>query len=246
MASISETGHARNVANLENLISFCKGYGESYNPSKDSIKINALNVLLENSRTALGNVTEKLTIYNSAINNRFTVFKNLKPLCTKLISALMATNASPKTIEDAKGINRKIQGTRANKKNSTEVKTENTAPSEEKTVSTSQQSYDQLAEHFAKLIALLQNEPNYTPNETDLKITTLNNLLSDIKNANSAVTKAMTDLSNSRIIRNEIFYKEDTGICSVAQDVKNYIKSIYGATSPQYKQVSKIKFSKPR
>jgi len=37
MASTSETGHAKNVANFEDLISFCTGYGTAYNPSKAAI-----------------------------------------------------------------------------------------------------------------------------------------------------------------------------------------------------------------
>ncbi|MBI4929199.1 MAG: hypothetical protein HY841_00430, partial [Bacteroidetes bacterium] len=43
MASTTETGHAKNVANFEDLISFCTGYGTSYNPSKAGIKLPALN-----------------------------------------------------------------------------------------------------------------------------------------------------------------------------------------------------------
>jgi len=43
MASTPETGHAKNVSKLESLISFVKGYGATYNPSKDSIKLVALN-----------------------------------------------------------------------------------------------------------------------------------------------------------------------------------------------------------
>ncbi|MBK7148718.1 MAG: hypothetical protein IPH78_07800 [Bacteroidetes bacterium] len=39
MASTTETGHAKNVANFEDLISFCTGYGASYNPSKAAIAI---------------------------------------------------------------------------------------------------------------------------------------------------------------------------------------------------------------
>ena len=49
MASISETGHANNVANLESLIISATAFGTSYNPSKDSIKLPALQILLTNS-----------------------------------------------------------------------------------------------------------------------------------------------------------------------------------------------------
>lgn len=39
MTPIYETGHAKNVANFQDLISFCEGYGATYNPSKEALKI---------------------------------------------------------------------------------------------------------------------------------------------------------------------------------------------------------------
>jgi hypothetical protein len=39
MASTSETGHAKNVANLQDLISFVIGYGATYNPTKNTLKL---------------------------------------------------------------------------------------------------------------------------------------------------------------------------------------------------------------
>jgi hypothetical protein len=41
-SSVSETGHAKNIANLQDVISFCKGYGEKYNPVKEELKITSL------------------------------------------------------------------------------------------------------------------------------------------------------------------------------------------------------------
>ncbi len=53
MASTSETGHDKNVANLEDLISRCTGYGTAFNPSKLSLKIPALQTLHTNGKNAL-------------------------------------------------------------------------------------------------------------------------------------------------------------------------------------------------
>jgi len=52
MTSKSETGHDINVANLEDLISCCTGYGAAYNPSKAGLKITALQTLQTNARNA--------------------------------------------------------------------------------------------------------------------------------------------------------------------------------------------------
>ena len=42
MASTSETGHAKNVANVQDLISFLTGFAATYNPSKNALSINSL------------------------------------------------------------------------------------------------------------------------------------------------------------------------------------------------------------
>jgi hypothetical protein len=42
MASTTETGHAKNVATFEDLMSFCTVYGATYNPSKAALKLPAL------------------------------------------------------------------------------------------------------------------------------------------------------------------------------------------------------------
>ena len=77
---------------------------------------------------------------------------------------------------------------------------------------------------------------------TLLKISTLSALYNDLTAKNAAVLAATVPLSNARISRNEILYKEKTGLVDTAFDVKVYIKSLFGATSSQYKQISKLKF----
>ena len=246
MSSTQETGHAKNVANFEDLISFCTGYGATYQPNKASIKLAALITLFTQSQAVIADVTAKLIIFHTATNTRQDTFASLKALSTKLINALQTTDATDKTIEDAKSINRKIQGTRASKVPSTTTDPNNPITITAKTVSASQQSYDQQIEHFSKLIELLKNEPSYAPNETELQITTLVALHTTMKAANTTVTNTYTDISNSRITRNDTLYKKDAGLHDIAQEVKKYIKSVFGATSPQYKQVSTIKFTSPR
>lgn len=243
MASTSETGHAKNAANFEDLILFCTGYGATYNPSKGSIKLAALNIMLADARAVINDVTQKVTTFNIATNNRQDLFKNLKPLSTRIINALAATDASDKTIADAKSFNKKIQGSKAKKKISEAPDPNNPTIPDQKTISTSQQSYDQLKEHFSKLISLLTSEPNYIPNEIDLQMTTLNTLLSDMQTANTNVSNSYVEISNSRILRNKTLYAENTGLYDTAMEVKKYVKSIFGATSPQYKQISSIKFT---
>ena len=108
MASTSETGHAKNVANFQDLIAFVTGYGATYNPSKNSLKLPQLTALQTTSQTRLSDVIGKNTSYNNAVNDRLTAFSTLKALSTRLVNALETTDASPEKIKDAKGFNRKM------------------------------------------------------------------------------------------------------------------------------------------
>lgn len=242
MPSTSETGHAKNVANFQDLISFCKGYGATYNPSKAALTIANLETQFATAQTILNSVKTTQTAFNNATNKRMEAFKPLKSHSTKIINALDATDATAETVKDARTINRKLQGQKANGTKAAAPLSEGATPPADKTISTSQQSYDQQMEHFSKLIELLASDSNYTPNEADLTVAANQTKLTELKNTNTAVVDTYTNWSNSRIGRNNSLYNPLTGLVNTALDVKKYVKSIFGASSPQYKQVSKLEF----
>ncbi|MEK9158317.1 MAG: hypothetical protein AAB638_04030, partial [Patescibacteria group bacterium] len=110
MASTTETGHAKNVATFEDLISFCTGYGAAYNPSKVALKLPGLATQLTAATAVLQAVKVAKTTYDNATNARELAFKPLKSFATKIVSALAATEAAKQTVDDAKSTNLKIQG----------------------------------------------------------------------------------------------------------------------------------------
>lgn len=57
----------------------------------------------------------------------------------------------------------------------------------------------------------------------------------EFERANSQLISAITLPNNSPIVRNGIWYKADIGYRGTALTVKNYIKSVFGANSLQYK-----------
>lgn len=240
--SVSETGHAKNVANFQTLISFVTGYGATYNPSKNALKLPQLTALATASQASLADVVTKNTTYNNNVNERVNSFENLKPLATRLVNALQITDATAEKVGNAKSLNKKMQGSRAK---SVAKTSDPTAPAPT-TISTSQQSYDQQIQHLAGIIAVLQSEPSYAPNETELKIATLTAKQADLTAKNSAVATAYASISNSRIARDTTIYAPETGLCDTAAEVKKYIKSVFGATSPQFDQVKGIEFTKQK
>lgn len=238
MPSTSEVGHAKNVANFQDLIEFVTAYGTTYNPSKNALKLPQLIALKASADATLADVITKNTNYNSKVNERITAFSGLKSLSTRLVNALQTTDATTETIGNAKTFNRKMQGKKAS---SSQTPTDPNTPAPT-TISTSQQSYDQLIQHLAGLTSVLEAETSYTPNETDLQVATLQTKIADLTAKNTAVATAYASISNSRIARNETLYSSSTGLVETANEVKKYIKSVFGASSPQFAQVKGIQF----
>lgn len=242
MASQSETGHAKNIASFEILITYCKGYGSNYNPANTTLSVDQLTSLNGSTATALSVCAKKLTLFNYATDERMKAFSNLKPLATQIINALMASGVGSVTIDTAKTINRKLQGQRAGKAK-LPVDANGTPGG---SVSASQLSYDNQIAHFNELIELLDSITDYQPNESALQVANLQVHLATLKGVNSAVIQSQTDWSNSRVVRDHLMYDVNTGMVDIALQVKAYVKSIYGASSKEFKQVSGVKFTRPR
>lgn len=243
MASNSETGHAKNVTNLESLITSATALGTSYNPSKDSIKISALQTLLSTSKEALSTVNTAESAYSNAVDARELEFEPMGKLITRVNNALKASDSTTQTDESAKTIIRKLQGKRASAKlTDEEIKALQAEGKEVTQISVSQMGYDSRLENFDKLISLLSTVPQYNPNEEELKIDSLKALHTKLKTKNTDVVTAYIQLDNARNNRNEVLYKPLTGLVDLASDSKMYIKSVFGASSPQFKQVSKLTF----
>jgi len=238
MASTSETGHAKNVANFQDLITLVTAFGTAYNPAKAALKIPQLQALAMASNAKIADVVAKKTLYNNTVNDRMALFATLQPLSTRLINALKVTDATAAKIDDAKAFNRKIQGKRA----SAIATSADPASPPPSAISVSQLSYDQLIQHFAGFLSLLQSEPTYAPNETDLKTATLVAKQADMVLKNNTVTIAYAQVSTSRIQRNKTLYDPNTGLVATAAEVKNYVKSLFGPHSPEYAQISGIFF----
>lgn len=245
MINNSESGHAVNVANFNALTTFVTGYGETYNPSNNLIKLPALQEMSAVGAEILGGVNAAISAYNAAVAARELLFEPLSKLVTRVMSFLKASGVPAQVYDQVNAVARKVKGTRASAIIKPEPPVEGAEPvPEPKQVSASQMSYDSRAENFGKLVQLLSAIEEYNPNENDLKIEALGAHFENMKAKNNAVIAAEVPLSNVRIVRNNFLYAETTGLVDVALTVKNYVKAVFGATSPQYKQVGNIKFTK--
>ena len=167
MPSTSEVGHAKNVANLQKLIEQVTVY-TLYNPPVESLMVPNLTALYSTASTVLREVEEKRNANKNAIALRQDSFADLKSKSTRIINQLDILGLSQGILDQAKSLNRLIQGN--TKKATTTPEEGGETP---RTVSTSRQSYTQIAENFGILLQLLATIPNYNPNEEDLKLTNL-------------------------------------------------------------------------
>lgn len=266
MSKAFETGHVKNVTNLQTMISYSRRIGTEYNPSDSAIELIALDLLHVNSSAAIQSVVDHVAAFNTAVNNRRDAYKGIRKLFTRLLSTLHIAKASALTIDDFKSANNKMQGVRVGKtptiketglpsdatppapaldENGDPIVVESVQEAESKTISASQQSYDQLAEHFAKGLAVIKTVPTYNPNEPELQIPALDLVLQQLRVANSKVIDAYNDVNISRMKRNDILYKEGTGVHYIAQEIKHYYKSAFGTDDAKFKRINSIKLRMP-
>ena len=238
MASTSETGHAKNVDNLGLLIANIASYGDRYKPTKPSILLEALKKMEADGRAAVLAVNDAMPIYSRATIERDNAFDPLGQLVTRSLNSLRASSSSEETDEAASAIVRKIRGNR------TTAKAAATTDVKVATVSTSQQSYDSVLDNYERYVQYLAATPEYAPNEEDIKLPVLQALAVELRAKNTACNNAKVAIDNARMARNRALYTPLTGLVDVALDAKTYIKSLFGATSPEYKQVAKIDFTK--
>jgi len=244
MASNSETGHAKNMANFAQLLIKCSSYDGSFNPSNPAIQLPALQNTLSLGKDSIASVNGAEGVLSNAIAGRGLAFNPFSKLITRVGNAAKASGAPQLTVDQVMALIRKLQGRRATpKKTDAEKQAAAEAGKEIVEVSSSQTSFDSLLNNFDKLIKLLVTIPEYAPNESELTIAALTAYCEELKAKNLAVANFETALTRLRIDRNTLLYTEVTGITDVANAVKLYIKSVFGATSPQYKQVSSLKFT---
>lgn len=245
MTKTNESGHAKIVANIDRLIASVIKMGKDYAPSNPSILIDALTQGCSGCKKALEDVGTATLAFRAAVKQREMVFENLNGLVSRIYNTLKASDKTGKSYETAKLYVRKIQGRRASSKRSEEQKKADTeAGITYNEVSASQMSYDSRVGNFGMLVKLAVSTPAYTPNEPDLKGEALKTTLELLRQKNAAVVSAASELFKARAIRNELLYREATGMVDRAMDAKTYLKGAFGSNSPQYREVSGLSFRK--
>jgi hypothetical protein len=238
----TETGHATNLANFDKLTGHIQLFGVQYNPVPDRLKYGNLISVLAGAKTSFEALNTANPPYLIAISNRESAFSQITKLLSRIVKAAEILSVNPASMKALKELVRKLRGGRAVAKKSQDELAEGEKPVVYRSVS--QLSFDQRIEHFAELVSLLQGQPEYIPNEQQLTVVYLNTLLNDMRVTNTAVTESEIPVTKARNERNVYLYAPETGIISLAQDVKKYVQSTFGNDSAEYKEIQKLKFKK--
>jgi hypothetical protein len=251
MASTTETGHARNVANFQNLVNAVANMGDAYKPTNDLIKLPALQKKLASSQAANSAVKDPLAQYNRVVSERAGLFQPLNGRTTQLLAIFQGTDALQQVKDFAKTTANKIRGSKGKAKQEAPPppadEDPNAPPSEVKEEgnhSVSQRSFVMQTDNFETFIGILAAEPSYKPAEENLQVATLQALLASMKAHNNSVDISFKALKKVRTVRNTEFYTAKTGLVDVALAVKNYTKGAFSTKDERYKGIKGLKFAR--
>lgn len=240
MASTYESGHTKIVSNAKMLLQQIEALGTLYNPSNDKLIFSNLLEVYEKGYVLQENILMYLPLYTLAVDERQQLFAPINKKCTKLKLAYKATEGvTAAQLEDFMTIARKLKGYSKRKKQDTtqieDIKTN---------YSISQMSFDYRTQNYGLLISLLENTPNYNPNETEFKVAFLKNEKDMLLSATHNVTANHIPLTNARGLRNHHLYTAEDNLVDLFNRAKDYIATVLDNSTPTYKAIAKIKFKK--
>lgn len=237
--AFNETGHYKNVAHFDLLVGYVISFGANYQPTKEVMALASLQSLYQSANTKLTGVQGAKNNYSQKVGERAAIFKGTKRFATRTVANLSGTNVSRQTIANAKTINDKIQGIRATTPSISNPGNVNPTAT---THSVSRQSHDMLYDNFRDLVSVLAIADGYDTSHDEFTIPKLTLYSDTLKLSNQNVNNAVVQVTKSRLERDNILYAPEIGLVDIALQVKEYIKGLYGASSPEYKIINRIKF----
>lgn len=256
MAKSTETGNNKNVVIFNLFKNAVATFGELYQPFREDLRISALESLYNSCSNAISAAESSEMAKHALIQELPPKMKLLQSYIPRIKSLIKASTASANTKEAAIKLASMItpKSTSA-KKSVTAAVTEmpigsesaSTQSAEEHSVKSAHnesRSVDSQLENLSRLIKFLETMPQYAPSVPELTTGALLQMHQDISGLHIAIETAKRNHKQETTKRNELLYKQDTGMVSIATAVKEEIKGTFGAKSSQYKLISTFKFSK--
>ena len=239
MASNSETGHNKNVANFSTAYQILEEMGTLYNPSNTKIHLVNLDPIRTSIQSVITELNNKKPIYKNAVSAREVAIAPLGKLMTKSSNFAKSLDISSTDKENIANQAKKIRGDQ-------KPKSVNPETTETDGISTSQMSYDSRIANLDTYTTQLASHPEYAPNETEIQIESLQALHSNLVTLSQAVNSAGNALITARANRNNILYNNEVNVIQLIKDVKAYLKSLGDAGKPYYNAIVKLQFKETK
>ncbi len=236
--------HVTNVQSFEKLVGICTGYGGSYNPGQQNLRIENLMALLMQAREKLLQVSITKTNHEQAQNAREIAFMEMRSLVSRIMAELRSTGATPQTIADATLMARKIRGYTKSEKPGSAPDQGKASNQEGATRKRNSADFGNTAAYFEKLLQTLGNEPRYQPLKPELQMETLKATLAQLRSLNAAVVAAYAAWSNARYERTSFLYLGPECLHNIAMAIKQQVQATFGYKSEAAALVRKIRFTK--
>lgn len=236
MASTSETGHNKNVANFMTAYQILEEMGSIYKPSNENLLLPNLEQKKQALSAVMTALNDKKPIYKNVVASRENTIARLGKTMTKVLSYTRSLNISDTDKENIANQIKKIRGDKKTKKI-------DPANAEVATISTSQMSYDSRIANLATVIKQLASHPEYNPNETEIQIESLQAYQLELSDLSTVVNAAGNTMISTRNNRNKELYADDQNIIDLMKGIKSYVKSLGEVGKPYYKALVKLKFT---
>ena len=235
MASTSETGHNKNVANFSSAYQILEEMGSLYNPSNANLKLTSLDPIKIDLSAAISVLNNKKPVYKNAVAEREIEIAPLSKISTRTLNFAKSLDITITDKENLESQAKKIRG-------DSKPKVLNPDTAEGQAISTSQMSYDNRIANLETYTSQLASHPEYLPNETDLQIVNLKAYHQRLTTLSAEVNSAGNALITARKKRNELLYNNQKNVIQIIKEIKAYLKSLGAAGEPYYKALVKLKF----
>jgi hypothetical protein len=236
----NESGHARNVANFDELLVILQTFGADYQPSLPAIQLTNLLDLKAKLTDALNKVNEANGKYRDKIYERQSAYDQMSGIAMRVVNAMIALDLDAKLLAQGKSLLSKVRSGSGKRKKDEEDDDGKSG----RTISVSQMSFDQRKNNFSALVGLVEAQARYTPNEKDVQIVALKKYIDSLQGFNEAALVEEQNLAMARKERDALLYANDVGVIALVQKIKAYVKSAFNTKSQQYERLKGVQFSK--
>lgn len=238
---MAESGHKKNVENLQTAVNFAAGWGATYQPSNPMLSIAAMTATVTNGDGQIDGVQTNRTPYRNATAACDDAFDPLSKLTRRIMKSAKSQGVPESVIEDADTYSRKILGVRKTPIPKDDPATPDVDESQ-KTHSASQMSRTQRIENFDSLRLLLEAQPLYKPNEVELQTGSMKTYKDDLTAKTEAVGTTFVPYSNAMASRDDVLYLNDDAVVKIGRLFKLYVDAAFGRGSTEWNQIKGLEF----